>query len=58
MRDCMREAGSWQLRRRVGRIVSKVFRGRDAATVTAMYRAACDMPEGVLPEGGGDPRGS
>ena len=33
----MREAGSWQLRRRVGRIVSQVFRGRDAATVTAMY---------------------
>ena len=43
MRDCMREAGSWQLRRRVGRIVSQVFRGRDAATVTAMYHAACDM---------------
>ena len=40
MRDCMREAGSWQLRRRVGRIVSQVFRGRDAATVTAMHHAA------------------
>ena len=39
MRDCMREAGSWQPRRRVGRIVSQVFRGRDAATVTAMYHA-------------------
>lgn len=27
MRDCMREAGSWQLGRRVGGIVSQVFRG-------------------------------
>lgn len=44
-----REAGSWQLRRRVGRIVSQVFRGRDAATVTAMYHAACDMLEGCCP---------
>ena len=57
MRDCMREAGSWQLRRRVGRIVSQAFRGRDAATVTAMYHVACDMLKGCLPEGGGDPRG-
>lgn len=49
MRDCMREAGSWQLRRRVGRIVSQVFRGRDAATVVAMYHVACDMLEGCCP---------
>ena len=49
MRDCMREAGSWQLRRRVGRIVSQVFRERDAATVTAMYHVACDMLEGCCP---------
>lgn len=49
MRDCMREAGSWQLRRRVGRIVSQVFRGRDAATVTGMYHAACGMLEGCCP---------
>lgn len=49
MRDCMREAGSWQLRHRVGRIVSQVFRGRDAATVTAMYHVACDMLEGCCP---------
>lgn len=49
MRDCMREAGSWRLRRRVGRIVSQVFRGRDAATVTAMYHVACDMLEGCCP---------
>ena len=34
MRDCMREAGSWQLRRRVGRIVSQVFRARDAVSAT------------------------
>ena len=49
MRDCMRGAGYWQLRRRVGRIVSQVFRGRDAATVTAMYHVACDMLEGRCP---------
>lgn len=49
MRDCMREAGSWQLRRRVGRIVSQVFRGRDATTVTAMHHAAYDMLEGCCP---------
>ena len=49
MRDCMREAGSWQLKRRVGRIVSQVFRGRDAATVTAMYHVACDMLEACCP---------
>ena len=46
MRDCMREAGSWQFRRRVGRNVSQLFRGRDAATVSVMYHAACDMLEG------------
>lgn len=49
MRDCMREAGSWQLRRRVGRIVSQVFRTRDAATVAAVYHAACDMLEEYCP---------
>ena len=49
MRDCMREAGSWQLRRRVGRIVSQASRGRDAATVTAMYHVACDMLKGCCP---------
>ena len=49
MRDCMREAGSWRLRRRVGRILSPVFRGRDAATVTAMYHVARDMLEACCP---------
>ena len=49
MRDCMREAGSWHPRRRVGRILSPVFRGRDAATVTAMYRVAIDMPGTCCP---------
>lgn len=43
MRDCMREAGSRPLRRRVGRIMSPVFRTKDAATARAMYHAACDM---------------
>ena len=37
------------MRRRVGRIVSQVFRRRDAATVTAMYHVACDMLEGCCP---------
>ena len=49
MRDCMREAGSWQLRRRVGRIVSSVFRAGDAGTAVAMYHAACEMLEGCCP---------
>lgn len=49
MRDCMREAGSWQLRRRVGRIVSPVFRARDAATAVAMYHVACEMLEECCP---------
>lgn len=49
MRDCMREAGSWQLRRRVGRIISQVFRGRDATTLAAMYHASCDMLEECCP---------
>ena len=49
MRDCMREAGSWRLGRRAGRIVSQAFRGRGAATVTAMCRAARAMPEGCCP---------
>ena len=57
MRDCMREAGSWQLRRRVGRIVSQVFRGREAATVTAMYHAACEMLVGCCLGGGKGARG-
>ena len=29
--------------------MSQVFRGREAATVTAMYHAACDMLEGCCP---------
>lgn len=49
MRGCMREAGSRRPRRRVGRIVSQVFCGRGAATVTAMYHAVCDMLEGCCP---------
>ena len=49
MRDCMRGAGSWRLGRRVGGIVSQAFRGRGAAAVTAMCRAARAMPEGCCP---------
>ena len=43
MRDCMREAGSRSLKRRVGRIMSPVFRAKDAATARAMYHVTCDM---------------
>lgn len=49
MRDCMREAGSRQLGRRVGRIVSPVFRAKEAATAVAMCCVACGMPEGCCP---------
>ena len=38
MRDRMREASSWRLGRRVGRIVSQAFRGRGAATRRAQCR--------------------
>ena len=43
MRACMREAGSWQPRRRIGRIISPVFCGRDAATIAAMYNIVIDI---------------
>lgn len=43
MRDCMREAGSRQLKERVGRIMSPVFRAKGAATARAMCHVACDM---------------
>lgn len=43
MRDCMREAGSRQLKKRVGRTMSPVFRAKGAATARAMYHVACDM---------------
>lgn len=49
MRDCMREAGSRQLRRRVGRIMSPVFRAKDVATAQAMYHVACDMLRACCP---------
>ena len=50
MRDCMREAGSHQLKRRVGRILSPVFRAKDAATARAMYHVACDMLRECCPK--------
>ena len=49
MRDCMREAGSRQARRRVGRILSPVFRATDAASAAAMYHVAVEMLEGFCP---------
>ena len=50
MRDCMREAGSRQLKRRVGRIMSSDFRAKEAATATAMYHVACDMLRECCPK--------
>lgn len=50
MRDCVREAGSWAARRRVARILSPVFRARDARAAVAMYHVACDMLRGVCPK--------
>ena len=50
MRDCMREAGSRQLRRRVGRVLSPVFRAKDAATARAMYHVARDMLRDCRPK--------
>ena len=53
MRDCAREAGSRQLRRRVLRIVAPVFRGRGADEVRAMYHLACEMLGGCCPGAAG-----
>ena len=49
MRDCVREAGSWQMRKRVARIVAPVFRAKDAAAAVAMYHVACDMLRDACP---------
>ncbi len=50
VRDCVREASSWQQRRRVARIVAPVFRAKDAAAAVAMYHVACDMLRDVCPK--------
>ena len=50
VRDCVCEAGSWQLRKRVARVVAPVFRAKDAAAAVAMYHAACDMLRGICPK--------
>ena len=50
MRGCMREAGSRQLKRRVGRMLSPAFRAKDAATARAMYHVACDMLRDCCPK--------
>lgn len=49
IRDCVREAGSRQLRRRVARIVSPVFRAKDADVARAMYHLATEMPGECCP---------
>lgn len=49
VRNCIREVGSWQLRRPVGRIISSVFHAGDAATAVVMYHAACEMLEVCCP---------
>ena len=50
MRDCMREAGSRQLKRRVGRMLSSELRAKDAATARAMYHVARDMLRDCRPK--------
>ena len=47
MRDCMRECPSKSARRRVGRILSTVFRAKDPDLCRAMYHAAADMVAAV-----------
>ena len=49
IRDCVREAKSHHLRRRVARIVSPVFRAKDAEVVRAMYHLATEMLEKCCP---------
>ncbi len=49
VRDCVREAGSRQLRRRVARIVAPVFRAKDADQVRAMYHLAAELLAGCCP---------
>lgn len=48
-RACLAKLVKNRLTLTVGRIVSQVFRARDAATVAAMYHAACDMLEECCP---------
>ncbi len=45
IRDCVREARSHQMRRRVARIVSPVFRAKDADVVRATCHLATEMLE-------------
>ena len=49
IRDCVREAKSRQLRRRVARIVSPVFRAKDAEVVRATCHLATEMLEECCP---------
>jgi len=49
IRDCVREAKSHHLRRRVAKIVSPVFRAKDADVVRAMYHLATEMLEECCP---------
>ena len=53
IRDCVREAGSRRLKRRVARILSPVFRAKDPAAAAAMYHAACDMLAECCPQAAG-----
>ena len=50
VRDCVREAGSRQPRKRVARVVAPVFRAKGAAATVAMYHVACDMLRDVCPK--------
>lgn len=53
MRDCMRECPSKGARRRVGRILSTVFRAKDPDLCRAMYHAAVDMVAAVSAKAAG-----
>jgi hypothetical protein len=49
-RDCVREAKTWQLKRRVAKIVAPVFRAKDAGVVRCAYHLACEMLEECCPK--------
>ena len=50
MRDCMREAGSRQLKQEGRPHALAAFRAKDAATAQAMYHVACDMLRDCCPK--------
>lgn len=45
----MREVGSQQIKKRIDRILSPVFRAKDTTAARAMYHVACDMLRDCCP---------